>query len=62
VDETPEKTYIVKFSRPDINIQTVIAARAEIRGDHLVFLNSDGTPAASFLLKMVQSMIVAPTT
>jgi hypothetical protein len=62
VGETPEKTYIVKFSRPEIDMQTLIAARAKIRGDHLVLLNSDGSVAASFLLKMVESMIVSPTT
>jgi hypothetical protein len=51
------KTYIVKFRQTEINIQAVIAVRAEIQGDLLVFLNSDGRPAASFLLKMVESMI-----
>ena len=40
--ETPEKAYIVKFVRPEMTIQPVIAARAEIHGDHLVFLDSDG--------------------
>jgi hypothetical protein len=57
VAKTPEKTYIVKFIRTEMNIQTVIAARAEIRGDHLVFLNSDGELAATFLLKMIESVI-----
>jgi hypothetical protein len=55
VGETSEKTYIVMFKRPEINIQPVIAARAEIHGDHLVFLDSDGRLAALFLLEMVQS-------
>ena len=55
VGETPEKTYIVKFQRSEINIQPVIAARAEIHGDHLVFLDMDGRLVALFLLEIVQS-------
>jgi hypothetical protein len=55
VGEGPERTYIVKFTRPEINIQPVIAARAEIHGDHLVFLDSDGRLAALFPQEMVQS-------
>ena len=53
--ETPEKTYTVMFKRPGTNIQPVIAARAEITGDHLVFLDLDGRLVALFLLEIVQS-------
>jgi hypothetical protein len=51
----PEKAYIVKFKRPEISVRPVMAARAEIQGDHLVFVNSEGGLAALFLLEMVQS-------
>jgi hypothetical protein len=56
VGETPEKTYIVMFKRPEINIQPVIAGRAEIHGDRLVFVDSDGRLVALFLLEMVSKL------
>jgi hypothetical protein len=34
----------------------VIAASAEIHGEHLIFLRSDGSPAALFVLEIVQSL------
>jgi hypothetical protein len=55
VGVTPDRTYIVMFKRPEINIRPVIAARAEIHGDHLVFVDSDGRLVALFLLELVQS-------
>jgi hypothetical protein len=55
VGDMPEKTYIVNFRRPEIIMRPVVAARAEIQGDHLVFVNSDGRLAALFLLEIVQS-------
>src|SRR6202012_6167636 len=38
----PEKFYIVTFKRTEISVRPVVAARAEIQGDNLVFLNSEG--------------------
>jgi len=35
--------------------QPVIADRAEIQGDHLVFFNSKGELAALFLMEVVES-------
>jgi hypothetical protein len=51
----PERAYIVKFKRPEIIMRPVVAARAEVQGDHLVFVNADGRLAALFLLEIVQS-------
>jgi hypothetical protein len=51
----PEKSYIVKFKRGEISVQPVVAARAEIQGENLVFLNSEGRLTALFFLEMVQS-------
>jgi hypothetical protein len=51
----PEKSYIVMFKRAEISVRPVVAARAEIQGDNLVFLNSEGRLTALFFLDMVQS-------
>ena len=58
--ETLGKAYIVQFTRPEIKLQPVIAARAEIHGDHLVFLDSDGRLVALFFLEIVQSWNEVP--
>jgi hypothetical protein len=50
-----EQTYLVEFKPPSQAIQQVIAVTAEIHGDHLVFLNSEGKLAALFLMEMVES-------
>jgi hypothetical protein len=50
-----EQTYLVEFKPPSQAIQQVIAVTAEIHGDHLVFLNSEGKLAAVFLMEMVES-------
>jgi hypothetical protein len=50
-----EKSYIVKFKRGEISVRPVVAARAEIQCDNLVFLNSEGRLTALFFLDMVQS-------
>lgn len=50
-----DKTYIVRFRRPDRSIATFVASRAEIHGDHIVLLNSHGQLAALLLLDIVES-------
>lgn len=50
-----EKTFIVQFKRPLQTIQHVVAATAEIHGEHLVFLDSQGKLVALCLLETVQS-------
>jgi hypothetical protein len=49
----PGKLYLVRLKGSDMSFHAVIAARAEIHEDHLVFLRSDGKLAALFLLDMV---------
>jgi hypothetical protein len=46
---------IIRFKRSDVNPHLVIAASAEIQGEHLVFLRSDGSLAALFVLEIVES-------
>jgi hypothetical protein len=50
-----DKTYLVRFKSPELGNQLVIAQRAEIYDEHLVFLNSKGELAALFLLEIVES-------
>jgi hypothetical protein len=51
----PDKTYLIRFKKTDLHSHFVIAANAEIHGEHLVFLRSDGSLAALFLLEVVES-------
>jgi hypothetical protein len=51
----PDKLYLVQLKGSDLSFQVVIAARAEIHEEHLVFLRSDGKLAALFLLEVVAS-------
>jgi hypothetical protein len=50
-----DKTYLIQFKKSDLAFHVVIAARAEIHGEHLVFLRSDGCAAALFVLEIVES-------
>jgi hypothetical protein len=51
----PDKTNLVRFKKTDLPSHLVIAANAEIHGEHLVFLRSDGSLAALYLLEVVES-------
>jgi hypothetical protein len=42
-------------------MQQVLAATAEVRGNHLVFLDAKGNFAALFLLDLVERWSVLPT-
>ncbi len=53
-DAMANKTYLVRFKPPEISTQVVHAERAEIYGEHLVFLNSKGELAALFLMEIVE--------
>jgi hypothetical protein len=46
---------LVRFKGTDIGPHIVIAASAEIHGEHLVYLRLDGSLAALFMLEMVES-------
>ena len=45
-----DKTFWIRFKPPELSSQLVIAARAEIQGEHLILLNSVGKLVALFLL------------
>jgi hypothetical protein len=49
-----EKNCLVRFKDLDVAPQLVRAAKAEIHGEHLVFLRSGGELSALFLLELVQ--------
>jgi hypothetical protein len=41
-----DKAYLVRFQHPELSIQSVIAASAEIHGEHIALLDSKGELAA----------------
>jgi hypothetical protein len=48
-------TFVVRFKSRRLKPQLVSASRVEIQGEHLVFLEPDGTLIALFLLEAVES-------
>jgi hypothetical protein len=50
-----DKTYLVRIKAPSFALQHVTAVSAEMHGEHLVFLNSEGKLAALFLMEIVES-------
>ena len=56
-----DQTYLVTMRPPSQAIQQVFAATAEVRGNHLVFLDAKGNFEALFLLELVESWSVLPT-
>jgi hypothetical protein len=50
-----DKTYLVQINTPCWAFQRVLAVSAEIHGDHLVFLTSEGELAALFMTEIVES-------
>jgi hypothetical protein len=52
-----DKTYLVRIKAPNGVLHQLTAARAEIHGEHLVFLNSESKLAALFLMETVESWI-----
>jgi hypothetical protein len=61
-DLPTDKTYVVRFKSPDIAIEAVIAARVEVYGEHLGFVNSKGELAALYLFEIVESWSELPST
>jgi hypothetical protein len=50
----PAKAYLIRLRGTDLAPELVIAASVEFHGEHLVFLKSDGTLAALFVLEIVE--------
>jgi hypothetical protein len=51
----PCKGCLIRFKASRLSTDFVFASKAEIHGEHLVFLHSDGSVAALFCLENVQS-------
>ena len=51
----PDKAYLIRFKGTDLPPDLVIAANIEVHGEHVVFLRSDGTLAALYVLEIVDS-------
>jgi hypothetical protein len=49
-----DKLYLIRFKGSELICHAVMAARAEIQEEHLVFLRSDGKLATLFLLEIVE--------
>jgi hypothetical protein len=56
-----DQTYLVTLRSPSRAVQQVLAATAEVRGSHLVFVDAKGNLAALFLRELVESWNVLPT-
>jgi hypothetical protein len=53
-----DKTYLIRFKPRELGLKAVIAATAEIHGEHIALLNSKGKLAALFLMEIVESWSV----
>jgi hypothetical protein len=53
--EMGDTTFQIKFRNSNLDAQFVVAARAEVRGEHLLLLHSDGQLVAAFMLDNVKS-------
>jgi hypothetical protein len=50
-----DTAYLVRFKGATLPPELVIGETIEFHGDHLVFLRSDGSLAALFVLEIVES-------
>jgi hypothetical protein len=53
--QMPDKTYLLQLKPPELSVRAIIAATAEIHGEHLVLLDCRGQLVALFVLDMVES-------
>jgi hypothetical protein len=58
--EMSDKVYLIRFKHPALGIDSVIAAGAEIHGEHIALLSSKGKLAALFLTEVVESWSELP--
>jgi hypothetical protein len=52
------KGCLLRFKPSDLSIELVVASSAEVHGEHLIFLDSDGRLAALCVLDTVESWSV----
>jgi hypothetical protein len=55
-----DQVFFVVLKSSKCAIQHVLAARYEVRGEHLAFINTEGRLAALFLIDSIQSWNVLP--
>jgi hypothetical protein len=51
----PDTMFLIEFRAPDLGALCVSAARAEVRGDHLLLLKKDDQLAEVFMLEDIKS-------
>jgi hypothetical protein len=51
----PDKAYLIRFKGTELPPDVVIAANIQVHEEHVVFLKSDGTLAALYVLEIVDS-------
>ena len=56
--ELADEIYMVRFKPPQIGVEFVAASSAEIHGDHIALVNSNGQLVALLLLDIVESWSV----
>jgi len=49
-----DTTFLIEFHGSDLDTQFVVASRVEVRGEHLLLLNSDGQLIEAFMLENVK--------
>jgi hypothetical protein len=49
----PDKRFLLKLKPPGLSFRSIVATTAEIHGDHLALVNSEGKLAALFVLDVV---------
>ena len=52
----PDMNFMIRFKPSEIQPHSVIASIAEIHGDHLALVNSNGDLSALFLLDIIKSL------
>jgi hypothetical protein len=50
-----DKTFVIRFRPAELRPQLVVAERAEVQGEHLVFMDSHGQFVALFVTEIVES-------
>jgi hypothetical protein len=58
--EMADQVFFVVLNSSKYAVQHVLAARYEIRGEHLAFINTEGGLEALFLIETIQSWNVLP--
>jgi hypothetical protein len=58
--QATDKVFVMRLKPPCLGTSPVVAEQAEIQGEHLVLLNSQGKLAGLFLMEIVESWSELP--